>query len=106
MEFDGGELEGLCHSLVQADGCIDYVGALLLHGDGEVGGGEVLLQNVAVDGRECIVAGEAESEDAKVPLESVIDGEVASGLVHAGDILGVGDLLKSQLGAVIPVRVI
>lgn len=39
-------------------------------------------------------------------LQSGINGEATSGGVHAGHILGVVDLLKGQLGTVIPMAVV
>lgn len=39
-------------------------------------------------------------------LQSGINGEATSGGVHAGHILGVVDLLKGQLGTVVPMAVV
>jgi len=68
--------------------------------------GEVLCEDTAVDGGEGVQTRETEGEYTEVSLEACINGEAPRRGVHAGDILGVVDLLKGHLLTVVPMTVV
>ena len=63
---------------------------------------QVVAEDGVVDGEEGVGAGEDDGEGGKVPLQPWVDGEAASGGVHAGDVLHVVDVLLGQLGLAVP----
>ena len=66
----------------------------------------MLRENVAVDGVQSVLAGEADGEHVEVAQQARVDGEAAGGRVHARQVLRVVDLLERQLGPVVPVTVV
>ena len=106
MELDGRQLERLSYTCVQIKSGRNYVCRLFLNGDRETGAVEMLKKNAVVNRLQSIRAWKAESENAEVALQASVDGEGSSGLVHARNILSVGNLLQGELVTIVPMAVV
>lgn len=71
-----------------------------------LGIGKMLRQYRRVHDRYGVRAGKANGQNAEVSLQSRIDGKAARGGIHAGHILTVMDVLKSQLVAIVPMAIV
>ena len=66
----------------------------------------MVREDVAVDGLQSVLAGEAEREDVEMTQQARVDGEAAGSRVHARQILRVVNLLQRQPRPVVPVPVV
>ena len=66
---------------------------------------DVAVEEGAEDGKECLLAGEADGKDHEVALEARVDDEAAARRVHGAEELAVLDDAQLQLGEVVPALV-
>ena len=108
MELDCCWIEDLSTSEMETDRSSHQVLAVLLDRNRKLVQGilQMIRHDGAVDGEQRLLTRKNNSKCCKMSLQSWIDCEASSSWIHAGNVLGVVDVLQSQFVPTVPVTVI
>lgn len=104
VEVNGCLSEVLLNFSVKCEGSLNDRHDLFLDGTLELG--EVLAHEGVVDSEQRSLLWERNGKGPEVTLQTRVDLEGTSSRIHASSVEGILDILKSELGAIIPVIII